>query len=151
MTRQEFEDIDDWESLLLVASDFADYDDVSDIYNSDDAWDFFNESRMDVMENYDWVDGTDILMEARNTIEGWGGEGWFQIDGYEIYEAGDDLFDDKKDAIRDYMEQGELFEDDESNDTSDDEDENDDAEEEDIPHFETPKCTEFFGFMVSSD
>ena len=127
MTREEFEEIEDFSELLDFCNNY-DCDIYNEIYDDDSYHDFIDEDIRDMVRWYSWEQIRNYLDELpygydyyRRTDDGWQG----------IDENSD--FDYMKDEVRDWAEEEEIF---------DEEDEQEDGQENDEPCSEVSECEE---------
>lgn len=108
MTRQEFiDDICTWSDLISFCYD-EDCDICEDIYSEDSRDDYINEHLVEWAQDYSWEDLYSKLDEIPD------GYDYYRLDNYGDFECADDeMFDDYKDEVLEWMDNGGWWEDEE--------------------------------------
>lgn len=113
MTRQDFIDnINYWSELLDFCSD-EDCDVCEDIYSEDARDDCIDEELVDMARNNNWRDMYNILDSIPD------GYDYYRQDNYGGWVGVDDEFDDYKDQVLEWMDDGGYWDDDDEEDEDD--------------------------------
>lgn len=113
MTRQDFIDnINYWSELLDFCSD-EDCDVCEDIYSEDARDDCIDEELVDMARNNNWRDMYNILDSIPD------GYDYYRQDNYGDWVGVDDEFDDYKDQVLEWMDDGGYWDDEEDEDDTD--------------------------------